>query len=103
MPLYNLHSPSTINKFDSEGNPEASYTTTYETCDCPAGHRPTCRHRQMLPYLEPYRDTHWFLDWDNNRQIVDFGGVAKALYDAIVSDEPPATTTQPKAPTWRRM
>lgn len=49
--LYNCHEEGLdyrITKF-IDGNPEASYLTTRDTCDCPAGHRSTCRHRQMLP------------------------------------------------------
>lgn len=38
-----------ITKFDADANPEGSYLTDGIECDCPAGVRPTCRHRQMLP------------------------------------------------------
>lgn len=55
-----------IAKFDADFNCEASYETTNATCTCPAGVRPTCRHRKML--LEFYRtnrvDAPWFLDFD---------------------------------------
>lgn len=83
MTLYNLRSPDIVTKFDADGNVEASYETSFESCTCPAGHRPTCRHRQMLPYLQPYMDSHWFLNWDGNRQIVDFNGTLKSSYDAV--------------------
>ena len=39
-----------ITKFE-DGNPTSSYLTTHAECDCPAGSRPTCRHRQMLPNM----------------------------------------------------
>lgn len=38
-----------LTKFDNDLNPEASYLTSPEACECPAGVRSTCRHRQMLP------------------------------------------------------
>lgn len=41
--------PITITKFDSDLNPLASYTVTVLECSCPAGFRPMCRHREMLP------------------------------------------------------
>lgn len=38
-----------ISKFDADLNVESSYLTNGRECDCPAGHRPICRHRTMLP------------------------------------------------------
>lgn len=55
-----------VSKFDSDWNLEASYLCDLHSCECPAGHRPTCRHRLMLPKFIQ-RDaigTSWFLDWD---------------------------------------
>lgn len=52
MPLYNCKPEGDshrITKFDSDFNVESSYLTNGRECECPAGHRPTCRHRQMLP------------------------------------------------------
>lgn len=88
MSVYNLHSDGEndhhiITKWDNDGNIEASYSVSMEGCTCPAGHRHTCRHRQMLPDLLPLADTHWFLDWDNGRRIVDFDGTPKALVDQL--------------------
>src|SRR5207253_1182194 len=51
MTLYSLRSPATVTKWDSLGNPQASYEVSRDSCTCPAGHRPTCRHRLMLPNL----------------------------------------------------
>lgn len=51
--VYNLRSSSlgyAITKW-VDGNPEGSYHTSYAECTCPAGSRPTCRHRQMLPQM----------------------------------------------------
>lgn len=55
-----------ITKFDSDWNPEASYLLDATTCECPAGHRPTCRHRQMLPKFiqREHISDNWFLDFD---------------------------------------
>lgn len=55
-----------ITKFNSEGDPESSYLTTFEECDCPAGKRPMCRHREMLPKFiqRGAVDTGWFFDYD---------------------------------------
>jgi hypothetical protein len=79
--LYNCHHDGDqyrITKF-IDGNPESSYLTTHRECDCPAGSRPTCRHRQMLPeFLE--RDlvnSHLFIAWDlPHRPTCEFDGGA---------------------------
>lgn len=52
MTLYNLRSADgdwRITKFTNELDPEGSYLVSADACTCPAGVRPTCRHRQMLP------------------------------------------------------
>ncbi len=58
-----------ISKFDADFNLQSSYTMTQEGCDCPQGHKPTCRHRKMLP--EFARQGHigdgWFFDWDTRQ------------------------------------
>lgn len=78
-----------ITKF-ADGEVESSYLTNGVTCDCPAGPRPTCRHRQMLPQMisSGIVNTHWFLDWDLGRVICDFEGTPKARIDAMLP--PPA-------------
>src|SRR5229473_3107214 len=55
-----------ITKFDSDMNPQGSYLLTLEECECPAGVRPTCRHRQMLPKFisRQHIGDEWFLDFD---------------------------------------
>lgn len=55
-----------ITKFTSDFEVEASYLCGLTSCECPAGHRPSCRHRLMLPKFIQ-RDaigTSWFLDFD---------------------------------------
>ena len=56
-----------ITKFDEDMNPLHSYLTTLTECDCPAGQRETCRHRQMLVhFLDRKRvNAPWF--WDHER------------------------------------
>ena len=54
MTLYNLKSSDgqwRITKFDDQLNVESSYITSETECECPAGVRPSCRHRQMLPRM----------------------------------------------------
>lgn len=55
-----------ISKFDHHFDLESSYLCTETECTCPAGHRPTCRHRQMLPKFiaRGTVNTEWFFDFD---------------------------------------
>lgn len=71
MSLYNAKSNGNgyhIHKFDEDLNPEADYDVTLKTCTCKAGHRPTCRHRQMLPVFAHLGrvNTGWFYDFENS-------------------------------------
>ena len=71
-----------------DGDVESSYITSIAECNCPAGHRHTCRHRQMLPQMLAHglADTHWF--WSHDRGYAcDFQGGSKALADALT--QPP--------------
>lgn len=63
-----------ITKFDDNLEVESSYVTSTHECDCPAGSRDTCRHRQMLPeFISRERiDSWWFLDWDNRKWLDPF-------------------------------
>lgn len=56
-----------ITKFDSDWNVEASYLCDLVACECPAGHRPKCRHREMLPKFiqRGHIGDEWF--WDHDR------------------------------------
>ena len=70
MSLYNAKSTDDavrITKFDEDFDVESSYITSRSTCECLAGARNSCRHRQMLPeFISAKRiDTSWFLDWDD--------------------------------------
>jgi hypothetical protein len=95
--LYNCHSDGLdyrITKFE-DGNPTSSYLCSTEACECPAGVRPTCRHRQMLPAFLEYNlvNSNLFLDWDNGRRIVDFDG-----QPATVQSNEPLEPTDIRSP-----
>ena len=52
MTLYNCrHSGDQyrITKFTPDLEVESSYLCDRDACECPSGHRPKCRHREMLP------------------------------------------------------
>jgi hypothetical protein len=99
--LYSLRTDGVqfrITKF-VDGEVESSYICNTRECECPAGHRATCRHRQMLPQLLAERivDTHWFYDFDT-RRVVDFDGTLKSNFDAMneLAQRPQAVTEQPQ-------
>lgn len=71
MTLYNLKSADgdwRITKFDNELNVESSYLVSRDACECPAGHRPSCRHRQMLPKMlaAGAEDSGMFYNFDHD-------------------------------------
>lgn len=72
-----------ISKF-TDGELESSYQTTFAECDCPAGVRPSCRHRQMLPQMiaADIVNTQFFWNFDLGR-AVDFSGTLKSNIDAM--------------------
>ena len=54
-----------MTKLDDDLNPEATYEVTNATCTCPAGPRPTCKHRGRLLtafLLRNHVDDGWFLN-----------------------------------------
>lgn len=55
-----------ISKFDDDMNVVSSYLCTEGECDCPAGVRPMCRHREMLPRFLDRKTvgTDWWFDYD---------------------------------------
>ena len=72
MSLYNLRTADgsyRITKFTNDLDVEASYLVSPTECECPAGHRPSCRHRQMLPKMLAVGadDQPMFYDHDNDR------------------------------------
>lgn len=117
--LYSLRSAGsdfTITKF-VDGEVESSYITNLHECECPAGHRPSCRHRQMLPMMLAHDivDSHWFWNFDSYR-VVDFSGEIKSNLDALnelANPQADAEALRPQAVTeyvaptlkssWRRL
>ena len=82
--FYTLHTnpakpdlPFTIIKFDQDLNPESSYSVGNNACECPAGHRPKCRHREMLPVLRQRIDTAWFFCFETKSWEDPTGEAAK--------------------------
>src|SRR6266403_5314053 len=74
--LYNCHTDGDqyrITKFDSFGNVESTYLCTVDECECPAGHRPSCRHRHMLPRFiaKEAVNTFWFYDYDRQGWVTN--------------------------------
>ena len=54
MTLYNIRRGPhgfSLAKFDENLNLLAAYDVDPKYCSCPAGPRPTCRHRKMLPRM----------------------------------------------------
>lgn len=74
--LYNCKpegSSHRITKFDNDLNVESTYLCTESTCECPAGHRHTCRHRQMLPRFlaKPGAERgQWLYDFDRQYWVI---------------------------------
>ena len=67
--LYNIHrGPAgfTIGKFDSSLNLLAAYDVDPKHCTCPAGPRPSCRHRKMLPRMLAKVNTPEFYCYETN-------------------------------------
>ena len=86
-----------LTKLDDDFNVEASYLTDSFSCECPAGKRPSCRHRAMLPeFLNRARNTGtWFLNWESghwHHNDADEGDTTIDL-DEVQSAEPLPRTT----------
>jgi hypothetical protein len=68
--LYNLRTEGDhyiITKHDEDMEVVSKYNMSADghECDCPQGHKPTCRHRKMFPMMLERVDTGWFFDFDN--------------------------------------
>ena len=114
MALYNLKSSDgqwRITKFTNDLDVEASYITSEAECECPAGNRPTCRHRQMLPRMLNVgaEDSGMFYDFDTDQflePIADSDDTQPAIVSPIEDEVelPPQaaqdmlspSTTEPK-------
>jgi hypothetical protein len=97
MPLYNAKSqmPSefVVTKFDDDLNVESSYlllsTPEGLVCECPAGVRPSCRHRDMLPLFVKYNrvNSNWVLDWDGGKEWRQYVGPLDTEVEGDGSEE----------------
>lgn len=63
-----------ISKFNEHGEVLSSYLCTESECDCPAGQRRMCRHREMLPLFirREAINSHWWLDYDRGGWVQMF-------------------------------
>ena len=99
-----------ITKFDSDMNPQGSYLVDEEACECPAGVRPTCRHRTMLPKFiaRHHVGDEWFFDFDRGGWVQGEAHWAQeiVIHEAThledfrnavanIVDEPAVADTQP--------
>jgi hypothetical protein len=76
-----------VTKFDPDYNVDSLYALNATECMCPAGHKPKCRHRSMLPLFlaQHHVDDGWFLDWDTRLWRHPVGDPAPAqLADPLV-------------------
>lgn len=105
--LYNCHHDGDqyrITKF-IDGTPEGSYLTTFSECECPAGHRDICRHRQMIPEFinRELVNTHLFINWDHPaRPTCQFDGMIDPVPTTVDLLAEPAQDTLVR-PQWRRI
>lgn len=120
MTLYNCKHAGDeyrITKFDNHHNVESSYLCTTSECECPAGVRPTCRHREMLPKFlnRGAVGTGFWYDYDRGGWVdmrtedeVESEPSAKAVAEAWLSpneilNDIPYIEVQATAPAkWRR-
>ena len=112
MSLYNAKSTPEglkITKFtddldveETNGAP-SSYITSRDVCECPAGHRDTCRHRQMVPEFKAHDriDTPWFLDWDNHIWYYYDNQTGQLLSEPMQAEL--RLKIRPKRPAWIRI
>lgn len=85
-----------ITKFDNDWNVKASYLCDLVSCECPAGHRPKCRHREMLPKFiqRDHIGDEWFFDHDRGGWVQ---GASKELEESqgMTDDEASEMLKQP--------
>ncbi len=107
MTLYNCrHSGDQyrVTKFDTDMNVESSYLTDGRECDCPAGVRPTCRHREMLPkFLQrQHVGDEWFYDFDRGGWVQQGQEWAQAPEPDAVEPNLPIPPTPEPSPFMKR-
>lgn len=75
-----------IGKWDEDLNLIETYIVGPQVCTCPAGERPSCKHRaEIRPLFLKYRHVGdgWFLDWSTRLWRHPTGDVAEAIKQAI--------------------
>lgn len=88
-----------ITKFTSDFNVEASYLCDETACECPAGHRPSCRHRSMLPKFiqRDYVGKNWFFDYDRGGWVQGWKEEpAEVLEEQLVASAALLSTQEPE-------
>ncbi|SRR6266576_3944183 len=103
MTLYNCkHSGEQhrISKFDEDMNVISSYLCDIKNCDCPAGVRPTCRHREMLPRFiqRQHVGTEWFYDYDRGGWVQQGEEWAQPQAEALDLPNPMACSGDSNGP-----
>lgn len=96
MTLYNIRpTPTgafTIAKFDDDCNFETSYiiSADLKSCSCPAGPRPSCKHRKMVPRMVDHLGDGWFYDYDRQKwhKPIDEADMAEPASDFVKWDTP---------------
>src|SRR5229473_868666 len=86
-----------ITKFSADDmNVQSSYICTLTECQCPAGVRPSCRHRDMLPKFlkREHVGDEWMFDFDRGGWVQMGMEWAKPEAEALVefSKENPSAT-----------
>jgi hypothetical protein len=78
-----------ITKFDADWNVESSYLCTFTECECPAGIRDICRHRQMLPKFiaNGHVDDGWSYNFDHDGWVMQVS-VAELASEPIEAPAP---------------
>ena len=89
-----------ITKMDEHANVESSYLTDGRDCDCPAGVRPKCRHREMFPLFVARKaiGTGECYDYDRGgwvRMFDDPTEVLDPIPASVVAAEGDATVGEP--------
>lgn len=103
--LYSIHQINgaefCIQKFSSDLELQSAYVMSNGGCDCPQAHKPTCRHRKMLPEFQ--RAKHigdgWFYEWDTRlwrKPVADMAPGPKALDNYLnLNPKQPSQTLAP--------
>ena len=99
-----------ITKLDQDYEVEGSYELlptnhNHFSCSCPAGHKPSCRHREMLPNFikANHIDDGWMLVWQTRKWAQPIGSTADKVADQLAeltpnSDQEAAPAAPPDGP-----